>query len=143
MPAEPILNASSSVQLYNSARSDWHTCSMNSFCPIQIEGLMVRCMNRPSFAALILHELEISATELINTLKPLVDAGDCVGAIGPIHSLRGASAIAGAASLSRAAATAELAARRGDSAKLRSYFPIICREWDVCKTWIPEIVSTL
>jgi len=144
MPAEPIFNMATCAESETFlAGSDGQGIGLATACPIQVEGLMARCMNRPSFAALILHELDLSATELINKLEPLVDAGDCLAAIGPIHSLKGASAIAGAEALSRIAGKAELAARSGDSVKLQAYLPIISQEWNACKLLIPDIVSSL
>ncbi|MEX0725697.1 MAG: Hpt domain-containing protein [Planctomycetaceae bacterium] len=107
--------------------------------PIDAQGFLVRCLNDPAFALVLLDEFESSIAQRIDEITLLSVSDDLQNMAEVAHSLKGAAAIVGAEEVRALATDIENAGRVEDPARLPHLIKNLRGEIQTCMNAIPHL----
>jgi HPt (histidine-containing phosphotransfer) domain-containing protein len=117
--------------------------SASGGAPVDADGLLRRCMDDASLAAMILDRFERQLPKDLEELWRAVGAGDARQVAQTAHALKGAAGAVSATDLAGCAAKLELMGRGGDLALAEQCLAALDGEIQRCMSFLPQIRGTI
>lgn len=111
--------------------------------PIDLAGLLRRCLDDAQFCAMILHKFAARSQDQLAALQRAIESGNAVELAREAHTLQGVAANLSATGIRARAEELERVARAGDLRAARAAFEQARGEVDRCRLAVPELLVRL